>query len=280
MESLTDRVEAAARYVREESGAGTRFPSPRAGLILGSGLGAVAADVVVAARLPTATIPDFAPSTVLGHAGDLVLGTLAGTPVAVLSGRVHGYEGYPGERLGFGVRVLRALGCQTLIVTNAAGALNPAFQPGDVMVIEDHLSFPSLAGGSPLVGPALADLPRFVDLTDAYAPHLRDLAHQAAARGGARLQAGVYVMVGGPNFETPAEVRFLRQIGGDAVGMSTVPEVIVARQLGMDVLGLSAMSNFAAGMPGALLAHADVLAMMERSAPTVAQVIQGVLAGP
>jgi purine-nucleoside phosphorylase len=279
METPADRAIVAARYVAEATGLGSRIPAPSVGLILGSGLGPVAADVAVVARRSTAEIPGFARSTVSGHAGELLLGTLEGTGIAVLAGRVHGYEGYAPDQLGFGVRVLRALGCRTLVTTNAAGALNPAFRPGDIMVIEDHLSFPSLAGGGPLVGLPIAGLPRFVDLTDAYAPYLRELAHQAAARAGDRLRAGVYVMVGGPNFETPAEVRFLRQIGGDAVGMSTVPEVVVARQLGMSVLGLSAISNLAAGMPGARLAHEDVLATMARSAPIIARVVRGVVAG-
>src|SRR5205814_614648 len=175
------------------------------------------------------------------------------------------------------VRVLHALGCSTFIVTNAAGALNPTFSPGEVMIVDDHISFPSFAGKSPLVGPREPELPRFVDLTGAYDLKLREEAHGAAERRGVFLRRGIYAMVGGPNFETPAEVRFLRAAGADAVGMSTVPEVIVARQLGVRVLGLSVLSNRAAGLPGALLSHDDVLATVDRAAPIVANVVAGVV---
>jgi purine-nucleoside phosphorylase len=273
----TERAADAATFVRREAGGLEK--SPVVGIVLGSGLGSVAADVADAIRIATASIPHFPPSTVAGHAGELLLGRVGECPVAVLSGRVHGYEGHAPAVLGFPVRVLHALGCRVLVVTNAAGALNPDFRPGEVMLIEDHLSFPSVSGGSPLVGPAREEgLPRFVDLTDAYAPRLRELALAVAARNGDSLRRGVYVMVGGPNFETPAEVRFLRQVGGDAVGMSTVPEVIVARQLGVDVLGLSVLSNLAAGLPGALLSHDDVLRSVEGAAPVVGRTIRGVVA--
>ena len=250
---------------------------PRIGLILGSGLGEIAKGVVVESTIGTTTIPHFPRSTVAGHAGTLILGWLAERPVAILAGRVHGYEGYSPAQVGFAARLLGALGCRTLVVTNAAGGLNPAFRPGDVMLIEDHISFPSLAGFSPLIGGTLGDLPRFVDLTGAYSTGLRRLAEDAARRSGVPLHAGLYVMVAGPNFETPAEVRFLRSIGGDAVGMSTVPEVIVARQLGMDVLGISVISNMAAGLPGALLRHNDVLTTVALAVPSVRGIIEGVL---
>lgn len=273
------RAAAAADSIRARAEEKSVCLAPKIGIILGSGLSSAASDLKSRLTVSTRHIPGFPRSSVEGHSGALLVGTLHRQSVAILSGRVHGYEGYPPDLLGFGVRVIHALGCRTLIVTNAAGALNPSFAPGDVMVIEDHISFPSLAGHSPLAGRAEPGWPRFVDLTDAYSPGLRNRAHAAAAASGVHLQSGVYVMVGGPNFETPAEVRFLRQIGGDAVGMSTTPEVIVARQLGMEVLGLSAISNLAAGLPGALLEHKDVLAMMERSAPTVAQVIRGVVEG-
>jgi len=251
--------------------------APIVGIILGSGLSSVASQLSVDVRIATASLPHFPRSTVTGHAGELLLGRLAGIPTAVLSGRVHGYEGYEPALLGLPVRVLNALGCRTLIVTNAAGALNPEFAPGEVMAIVDHISFPSLAGNSPLVGPRETGLPRFVDLTDAYDPQLCELALEVAERGGTHLRCGVYAMVGGPNFEAPAEVRFLRAAGADAVGMSTVPEVIVARQLGMRVLGLCVLSNRAAGLPGALLSHDDVLATVDRAAPIVANVILGVV---
>jgi purine-nucleoside phosphorylase len=252
--------------------------APRIGLILGSGLATVGDDTAVEVRIPTTAIPHFPRSTVAGHAGELAIGNLAGKTVAILSGRVHCYEGYTAAQVGFSVRVLYLLGCRALIVTNAAGSLHPDFRPGDVMIVEDHISFPTLAGNGPLVGVAPPpDTTRFVDLTDAYSPRLRGLAESVAAEAGIAMRRGVYVMVGGPNFETPAEVRFLRMAGGDAVGMSTVPEVIVARQLGMRVLGLSVISNAAAGLPGALLGHEDVLAVVARSAPIVRRIVRGVV---
>lgn len=252
---------------------------PVVGIILGSGLGAVADRVTVEARLATSSLPGFPRATVAGHAGELLLGTWQQVPVALLSGRVHLYEGYSPSEVAFPVRVLAALGCRYLVVTNAAGALNERFDPGDVVVIDDHLSLPSLSGESPLRGPGDPVLPRFVDLTNAYSPDLRQLADRVAAKANIPLGHGVYVMVGGPNFETPAEVRFLRAAGGDLVGMSTVPEVIVARQLHLAVLGLSVVSNLAAGIPGARLDHRDVLATVQQAAPAVAAILDGVLAG-
>jgi purine-nucleoside phosphorylase len=270
----SDRAATAARAVQ-----GAVALIPRVGIILGTGLGGVAGDVRDAFRLSTSTIPNFPRSTVTGHAGELLIGRMVGVPVAVLSGRVHVYEGYEPPVLGLPVRMLHALGVRTLITTNAAGALNPQYSAGDVMLIDDHISFPSLAGHSPLIGPdSEPGLRRFVDLTDAYAPDLRRLAVTVAGDDGIVLRRGTYIMVGGPNFETPAEIRFLRIIGGDAVGMSTVPEVIVARQLHMQVLGLSVMSNVAAGLPGALLDHDDVMASTGRAAPIVGQLIRGILA--
>jgi purine-nucleoside phosphorylase len=272
---MSERAAEAGRTIQA-----TGAVSPLVGIILGSGLGPVAGAVHLAARWSTADIPHFPPSTVPGHSGTLGLGHLAGVPVAVLSGRVHGYEGYHPAQVGFPVRVLHALGCRTLIVTNAAGALNPSFRPGDVVLITDHVSFPSLAGLSPLAGDEPpAGRPVFVDRSEAYSPALRDQARQTAQRAGVAIQQGVYVMVGGPNFETPAEVRFLQVAGGDLVGMSTVPEVIVARQLGMAVLGLSVVSNLAAGLPGALLTHNAVLETVGRAVPAVTAIIQGVVGG-
>jgi purine-nucleoside phosphorylase len=252
---------------------------PSIGIILGTGLGAVSEAVESPTVIQTSSVPHFPPSTVDGHAGAIIIGTLAGRGVAVLSGRVHLYEGYGPAELGFGARLLAALGCRTLLVTNAAGGLNPDYRPGDVMVITDHISLPSLAGNGPLIGfrPS-ADLKRFVDLTGAYSLELQALLTETAATLGQNVHHGVYVQVGGPNFETPAEVRFLRLIGGDAVGMSTVPEVVVARQLGLTVLGLSVISNTAAGLPGALLEHDDVMAAMAAAAPVVAALINGLVA--
>lgn len=253
---------------------------PLVGIILGSGLGSVSDRVVVQVRVRTSSLPGFPRSTVAGHAGELLLGTWHNTPVAVLSGRVHLYEGYSPAQVAFPVRFLHALGCRYLIVTNAAGALNERFNPGDIVLIEDHISFPSLSGHSPLRGASAdPDLSPFVDLTNAYSPELRTLAEHAANQASVPVRRGVYVMVGGPNFETPAEVRFLRAAGGDLVGMSTVPEVIVARQLHLAVLGLSVVSNLAAGLPAARLDHHDVLATVRQAAPSVGLILDGVLAG-
>jgi len=274
METWSTRAATAAAIVRDRTDL-----SPGIAIILGTGLGAVAEAMVEATRIPTSSLPHYPPSTVEGHAGLVVVGRLGPTPVVVLSGRIHSYEGYDPSLTGFPVRVLKALGCTTLIVTNAAGALNPSFRPGDVMLISDHISFPSLAGRSPLVGTtSTEDLPRFVDLTGAYDAALRERVRAIAGKFDLAVREGVYVMVGGPNYETPSEVRFLRLIGGDAVGMSTVPEVIVARQLGMSVLGLSVLSNMAAGLPGALLTHDDVNRTMRSAAPIVTRLIQELVA--
>jgi purine-nucleoside phosphorylase len=274
MQSWTDAAVEAAHSVERRVSI-----RPTIGIILGTGLGAISKTLEGATVIETTSIPHFPPSTVDGHAGAVFIGRLSGRPAAVLSGRVHLYEGYDPADLGFGVRVLRELGCRTLIVTNAAGSLNADFRPGDVMVITDHISLPSLAGRGPLVGfQPSNDLKRFVDLTNAYDPEFQRLIDMTASALGQSIRRGVYVQVGGPNFETPAEVRFLRTIGGDAVGMSTVPEVIVARQVGMTVLGLSIISNAAAGIPGALLDHHDVMAAMAQAAPAVADLVKGFVA--
>lgn len=252
---------------------------PRAAIVLGSGLGPVADLVDVEVRVSTTEIPHCPQSTVPGHSGELILGRLHGVPVAVLSGRVHQYEGYSAAEVAFMTRVIHALGAEVLIVTNASGALNPDFRPGEIMVIADHISIPGLAGRGPLVRMlGTAEASGFVDLSAAYSERLRNWVREDSAREGQAVREGVYVMVGGPNFETPAEVRFLRTVGGDAVGMSTVPEVIVARQLGMEVLGLSVLSNYAAGMPGAILAHDDVLKTVAGAAPLAGRLIQAVVA--
>jgi purine-nucleoside phosphorylase len=218
---------------------------PQIALILGSGLGALADEVQVDAVFPYAEIPGFPVSTVVGHAGQLLLGTLRGKPVAVMQGRFHYYEGYPMSLVIFPARVLHALGASTMIVTNAAGGLNPDFDAGDVMLITDHLN---AMGVNPLLGPNEDELgPRFPDMTHAYAPALRTLAQTIAHRESILLRQGVYIACSGPTFETPAERRHFRLIGGDAVGMSTVPEVIAANHAGMRVLGLSAITNKATG---------------------------------
>jgi purine-nucleoside phosphorylase len=254
--------------------------TPRVALILGSGLGDMADEIEASVDLPFADIPNFPVSTVKGHSGTLVLGTLRGIPVAAMRGRVHYYEGYTLREVTFPVRVMRCLGADVLIVTNAAGGLNETFETGDLMVLSDHLNIMGMAGHSPLIGPDEPELGvRFLDMLTAYDAELRHLAHQAAAAGGFTLREGVYAMVGGPAFETMAEIRFLQRGGADAVGMSTIPEVIVARHAGMRVLGISAITDMAVGHAAVQeISHADVLAAAERIKPHLTALVLGVLA--
>jgi purine-nucleoside phosphorylase len=234
-----DEIEETASYVRSKVSL-----APSVMVITGSGLGALAEGIEGATSLPYREIPHLAPTGVLGHAGQLVLGKLGGKQVALLQGRVHFYEGYPMQRITFPVRVLHRLGASTLIVTNAAGGLRQSLRAGDLMLITDHINLVGMAGFNPLSGPNDERLgPRFVDMSSAYDHELRKLALAVADDVGLELQQGIYVMAAGPTFETPADVRFLRLIGADAVGMSTVPEVIVARHEGVRVLGVSHISN-------------------------------------
>jgi purine-nucleoside phosphorylase len=273
--TTAERVAEAAAAVRARGGI-----RPRVATILGSGLGDLADEIASPVVVPYAEIPHFAVSTVAGHAGQLVLGRLRGTPVAAMRGRVHFYEGYSLREVTFPVRVLRRLGAEILIVTNAAGGLNETFSTGDLMVLTDHLNIMGMAGHSPLVG---ADEPelgvRFLDMLSAYDAELRAMALRVAEQNGFTLRQGVYAMVGGPAFETMAEIRFLQRAGADAVGMSTIPEVIVARHAGMRVLGLSAITDMAVGQAAAHeISHADVLAAAERIKPRLATVVRGVVA--
>ena len=252
---------------------------PKVALILGSGLGDLADEIQSPVVVPFGEIPNFPISTVLGHVGQLVLGELQGMPVAAMRGRVHFYEGYTLRDVTFPVRVMRRLGAELLIVTNAAGGLNEDFETGDLMVLSDHLNIMGMAGQSPLVGPNESELGiRFLDMLDAYDAELRALAHQVATESGFSLREGVYAMVGGPAFETMAEIRFLQRGGADAVGMSTIPEVIVARHERMRVLGFSAITDMAVG-PAAVheISHVEVLAAAERIKPRLAAVVRGVL---
>lgn len=217
---------------------------PSVGLVLGSGLGPLANEIEPATVLSYDAIPHFPVSTAPEHAGRLVIGTLAGKTVAAMQGRVHLYEGYSAQHLTLPIRVMQLLGVKTLIVTNAAGGINPNFRKGDLMLINDHLNMVGLGGQHPLRGPNLAEFgPRFPSMTHAYAPDLLTLARRAAAGMNLPLQEGVYAYFAGPAFESPAEIRFLKTIGADAVGMSTVPEVIVANHGGMRVLGISSITN-------------------------------------
>jgi purine-nucleoside phosphorylase len=219
---------------------------PRAAVILGSGLGGFADRVEDAVEIPYGEIPGWPVSTAIGHSGTLVMGTVAGVPVSVMKGRAHLYEGHTADRVVFGVRVLGRLGAETLVVTNACGGVRDGLSPGDLVLISDHLN---LQGTSPLVGPNDDTLgPRFPDMSDAYDPALRAIAHDAAARLGQSLSEGVYAAWLGPAFETPAEVRMIRFLGGDLVGMSTVPEVVAARHMGLRCLAVSCVTNIAAGI--------------------------------
>jgi len=266
-----ERVRAAAAYLAE------RVPlRPKVGLILGSGLGQLADRIEDAAAVPYGEIPHFQSSTVAGHRGRLVAGLLAGTAVWAMQGRVHYYEGYTMADVVRPVRVMRELGVTTLVVTNAAGGLNPAFRPGDLMLITDHINF---FGTNPLIGPNEdAFGPRFPDMTNAYDPELRALAKAVAAEAGLPLQEGVYLGLSGPSFETPAEIRAFRILGADAVGMSTVPEVIAARHMGVRVLGISCITNLAAGLQPEPLSHEEVMETTARAAGNFARLVMGIVA--
>lgn len=253
---------------------------PRVGLILGSGLNALAESVEQADIILYTDLPHFAAATVEGHVGRLLLGILEGQPVVVMQGRAHYYEGYPMDQVTLPVRVMQLLGVHTLIVTNAAGGLNSAFRPGDLMLITDHINMMGMAGLSPLRGPNDPSLgQRFPDMSEAYDRGLRDLALRVAAELGLVLHQGVYIGLGGPNFETPADLRFLRMIGADAVGMSTVPEVVVARHGGLRVMGVSGISNAAHTDPVAMAetTHEEVLQAGQMIVPKLDALLRGVL---
>jgi inosine/guanosine/xanthosine phosphorylase family protein len=245
---------------------------PTLGFVLGSGFHHVARGLEVEARIPYAALRGFPPPTVAGHAGELVVGRLGGTPTLVLSGRAHYYEGHSLETVTLGIRLLAALGVRTVLLTNAAGAVNPRFRPGDLMMLTDHLNF---MGANPLRGGVTPGLERFVDLTETYDVNLRKRLQRAAKAAGIQLRQGVYLAVSGPNYETPAEVRAFRRLGADAVGMSTVPEAIVARQLGLSVAAVSCLTNLAAGVSSSPLSHHEVLAVGRTAAPQAARLLTG-----
>jgi purine-nucleoside phosphorylase len=235
---------------------------PQVGLILGSGLGAFAKTLTDAVAIPYAQIPHFATSTAIGHTGELVIGLSGKTPVAVMAGRVHFYEGYTLQQVVFPVRVLARLGVKVMIITNAAGSVNVQYKPGELMLIEDHINF---MGGNPMIGPNEEKLgERFFDMTEPYDPKLREMAEKACWKHGVPVRKGVYIAFSGPSYETPAEIRMSRTLGADAVGMSTVPEVIAARHMGIRVLGLSCITNMAAGVLKKKLDHREVLEVGER----------------
>lgn len=245
---------------------------PKLGIVLGSGLGEVASKIENPIIIPYSDIPEFPSTTIVGHQGALYAGTINGVPCVLLSGRVHGYEGYSQEDIVFGVRVLCLLGIETIVITNAAGGVNMSFKPGELMLISDHLN---LSGKNPLTGPNLKDLgPRFLDLTECYQRNLRDATLRVAQKLNIKLHTGVYAVLPGPCYETPAEVRMLRTLGADAVGMSTVPEAIAATHLGIQVVAFSMISNMAAGISGQKLSHEEVTDTAKGTAKTLSQLIE------
>lgn len=236
---------------------------PDIAIILGSGLGGLVDHFENEVRVPFADVPGFPEATVIGHAGALVAGRLGGKNVIALAGRFHMYEGHSADLAGFPVRVMHVLGARTLFTSNAAGAVRPDFEPGDLMIINDHLN---LSFSNPLTGPVQDGDERFPDMSAAYDPQLRSSLLDCGRKLGIPLREGVYACLSGPSFETPAEVRMLRTLGADAVGMSTVPEVIVARAIGMRVVGMSCITNAASGTSEFPVLHKDVLDVTERSA--------------
>jgi purine-nucleoside phosphorylase len=268
--SSFDRVAAAADFIRQ------RIPTfPQIAIVLGSGQGDFAATLTSVQSIDYSAIPHWPVSRVVGHAGKLVVGTVAQQPSAVLAGRVHFYEGHDLPTVTFGIRVLGMLGVKVLVLTNAAGGVNTALEPGSFMVIDDHIN---LLGGNPLIGENDDRFGvRFPDMSDVYSSRLRRIADDAAASLSVPLSHGVYVAWNGPSYETPAEIRFLRSIGGDAVGMSTVPEAIVARHMRIEVLGISCITNMAAGVVAHPLNHQEVLDTAARVRGTFTALLNAII---
>ena len=250
--TMPARLEHAAAWLRNKTNA-----RPKTGLILGSGLGDFCDLLENVTEVPFSDIPDFPVATVAGHTGAFLFGTYQGTPVAVLRGRIHCYEGYTPQEVVMPVRLMAMLGVKTVILTNAAGGVNKAYKPGALMLLEDHINF---CGANPLTGPNLDQLgPRFPDMSDVYCRQLRVRVQELALAEQIPLEQGMYLMYGGPSYETPAEIRAFRTLGADAVGMSTVPEAIAANHCGMHVLGISCITNMAAGILPQKLSHAEVV---------------------
>lgn len=268
--SNSAKIREAAAFI-----AGKSAMKPQIGLILGSGLGVLADLIEKPVVIDYSVIPHFPVSTVEGHAGELVIGDIKGKTVLIMKGRFHAYEGYGAETVSFPVRVMKELGIRTLIVTNAAGGINTDYQVADLMVISDHLN---LTYRNPLIGPNDPDLGmRFPDMSEAYSKRLRKLAHQVAETQSFALREGVYAGLLGPSYETPAEIRMLRTLGADAVGMSTVPEVIVARHAGIEVLGFSCISNMAAGILDQPLSHDEVMETTAKAKPKFMKLVLGII---
>jgi purine-nucleoside phosphorylase len=248
---------------------------PRIAVVLGSGLGAFAGALENPIAIPYRNIPDWPVSTAIGHEGKLVTGTIDGLPVAALAGRVHLYEGYTAQQVVFGIRTLARLGVEAVVLTNAAGGINAAYRPGQLVLISDHIN---LTGQNPLTG-ANDDSwgPRFPDMSEAYSKSFREIARKAGSEMNLDLAEGVYAAVPGPSYETPAEIRYLRTIGADLVGMSTVPETIAANYAGMKVLGISCVTNFAAGITDQKLDHKEVLEVGAKIKDTMVELLRKVL---
>lgn len=268
-----EQIDQAADAVRRRTS-----HQPRVGIILGSGLNDLADSVQKADIIPYGDLPNWPVSTVHGHAGRLVIGELEGQAVFIMQGRIHFYEGYSMSQITLPVRVMQRLGLEMMVVTNAAGGVNPAFTPGDVMLITDHLNLIGMTGLNPLMGPNLDEIgPRFPDMSQAYDRKLMDVARKAAAQTNIPLLEGIYCALSGPSFEGPADLRFLRMAGADAVGMSTVPEVIVARHGGLRVLGFSGISNKANLDGSTVTTHEEVIEAGKVIAPKLEKITRGVL---
>jgi purine-nucleoside phosphorylase len=265
-----EHVKEAADAIRAQAGV-----IPQTAVVLGSGLGDFANSLTTAVSIPYDRIAHWPSSNVIGHEGRLVIGELRGRPVAALAGRSHAYEGHDLRTVTFGVRVLGLLGVKVLILTNAAGGVNTGFASGALMIIDDHIN---LMGANPLAGPNDERFgPRFPDMTEVYSPRLRAVAEAAGAAAGLSLQHGVYAALMGPSYETPAEIRYLRTIGADAVGMSTVPEALAARHMGIEVLGISCISNMAAGVLPQPLRHDDVMETTRRVRGQFSALLEGIV---
>jgi purine-nucleoside phosphorylase len=268
---MRQKMEEAKQYIQSKTS-----HKPTIGLVLGSGLGVLAEEIEDATVIPYGEIPHFTTSTVVGHKGQLVIGNLQGKCVIAMQGRFHYYEGHGLDAVTFPIRVMKAMGVETIIVTNAAGGINTDFASGNLMIIKDHINF---TFRNPLIGPNDETLGvRFPDMSEAYSRDLRDLAKEVARDLGVEVREGIYLGLIGPSYETPAEIRMFRTLGADAVGMSTVPEVIVARHMGMNVLGISCISNMAAGILPQPLSHEEVMETTERVKNQFLALVKGVLA--
>ncbi|MCX6054026.1 MAG: purine-nucleoside phosphorylase [Chloroflexi bacterium] len=252
--------------------------SPKVALVLGTGLGSLADEIIEPSIIDYKGIPNWPLSTIQGHAGRLVIGFLEGIPLMVMQGRVHYYEGYTMDQVTFPIRVMQRMGVESIILTNAAGAINPEYKPGDIMVLQDHIALIGMAGLNPLRGPNLNEFgPRFPDMSQPYDHDLIELSEAVAREANVSLHKGVYICLSGPSFESPADLRFLRGIGADAVGMSTVPETIVARHGGTRVLAFSGISNKANLDGTTITTHEEVLAAGEVLVPKLTKLVKGVL---